>query len=137
MSLNITCFLIDDDVDDQDIFKLALEEVDPAIRCELASDGVEALQKLREEKGFCPDYIFLDLNMPRMNGRQCLAEIRKLDFLSHTPVVIYSTSSDSKDITDTKQLGAADYIVKPNTVSALADILARFFHISPKAKAWK
>ena len=88
MSLNKTCFLIDDDVDDQDIFILALEEVDPTIRCELASDGVEALQKIREEKNFRPDYIFLDLNMPRMNGRQCLAEIKQLEFLRNTPVII-------------------------------------------------
>jgi CheY-like chemotaxis protein len=137
MSLNITCFLIDDDVDDQDIFILALEEVDSTIRCHLASDGVEALQKLKEEKNFRPDYIFLDLNIPRMNGRQCLAAIKEVDFLRDIPVVMYSTSSDQKDITETKQLGAADYIVKPNTVSALADILARFFHVSPQNSSWK
>ncbi len=137
MSLNITCFLIDDDVDDQDIFILALEEVDPTIRCHVASDGVEALQKLEEDSSFRPDYIFLDLNMPRMNGRQCLAAIKKVHSLRDIPVVIYSTSSDQKDMAETKQLGAADYIVKPNTVSALADILARFFHVSPKSSTWK
>ena len=133
MPLNITCLLIDDDVDDQDIFILALEEVDATIRCHVANDGVEALQQLSEEKNFRPDYIFLDLNMPRMNGRQCLAAIKKLNSLRDIPVVIYSTSSDQKDMADTKQLGATDYIVKPNTVAALADLLARFFHISPKS----
>ena len=137
MPLNITCFLIDDDVDDQDIFILALEEVDPSIRCYTASDGVEALRKLNGEKDFRPDFIFLDLNMPRLNGRQCLEEIRKIDFLDAIPVVIYSTSSGQRDKTETKQLGAADYIVKPNTVSALADVLARFFHVSPKSSSWK
>ena len=126
MAPHITCFLIDDDVDDQDIFILALEEVDKTIRCEVASDGMDALRRLGD-KELLPDYIFLDLNMPRMNGKQCLSEIKKNDFLHSIPVIIYSTSSDQRDRTETAQLGAADYIVKPNTVSALADVLAGFF----------
>ena len=130
MSLGITCFLIDDDVDDQDIFILALAEIDKSIRCEVASDGIDALRRL-SNKELHPDYIFLDLNMPRMNGKQCLSQIRDIDFLDDIPVIIYSTSSDQRDKTETEQLGAADYIVKPNTVSALADILARFFKVSP------
>ena len=129
MSHGITCFLIDDDVDDQDIFILALEEVDKSIRCDVASDGTDALKRL-SSKELRPDYIFLDLNMPCMNGKQCLSQIKKLDFLSNIPVIIYSTSSDQKDRTETEQLGAAHYIVKPNTVSALADVLARFFSVS-------
>ena len=137
MSLNITCFLIDDDVDDQDIFILALEEIDPSIKCRVANDGIEALQQLNGDGHFRPDYIFLDLNMPRMNGKQCLEQIKKVDALLGIPVVIYSTSSDQKELTETRQLGASDYIVKPNTVSALADTLARFFHISPKSSTRK
>jgi len=131
MSLGISCFLIDDDVDDQDIFILALAEVDRSIRCEVASDSIDALKRL-SNKELRPDYIFLDLNMPRMNGKQCLSQIRKIDFLRDIPVIIYSTSSDQRDRTETAQLGAADYIVKPNTVSALAGILAQFFKVSSK-----
>lgn len=132
MSQGITCFLIDDDLDDQDIFILALEEVDKSIRCEVASDGADALKRLNG-KELRPDYIFLDLNMPRMNGKQCLSQIKKLDFLSDVPVIIYSTSSDQNDRTETERLGAAHYIVKPNTVSALAEVLARFFSVSSSA----
>jgi len=129
MSLGITCFLIDDDADDQDIFILALADVDKSIRCEVASDAIDALNRLgaREVR---PDYIFLDLNMPRMNGKQCLSQIRKIDFLRDVPVIIYSTSSDQKEKKETAQMGAAHYIVKPNTVSALAEMLARFFSVS-------
>jgi len=129
MSHGITCFLIDDDADDQDIFILALEEVDKSIRCEVASDAIDALKRL-SAKEIRPDYIFLDLNMPCMNGKQCLSQIRKIDFLSNIPVIIYSTSSGQKDKKETEQLGAAHYIVKPNTVSALAEVLAHFFSVS-------
>src|ERR1051325_7487517 len=97
MSLNITCVLIDDDADDQDVFLLALEAVDKSIRCHIANDGVEALQMLSVGKGFSPDYIFLDLNMPRMNGKQCLGQIKKIDCLRNIPVIIYSTTADQKD----------------------------------------
>jgi CheY-like chemotaxis protein len=131
MPLGITCFLIDDDADDQDIFILALAEVDNTIRCEVASDGINALKRLGD-KELRPDYIFLDLNMPRMNGKQCLSQIKKIDFLADIPVIVYSTSSDQRDKTETAELGATDYIVKPNSVSALAGILTRFFKVSPQ-----
>ena len=60
-----TCFLIDDDIDDQEIFGLAIKEIDYSIQCTFANDGAEALQKLSTTAlNFLPDYIFLDLNMP-------------------------------------------------------------------------
>ncbi|MBS1566651.1 MAG: response regulator [Bacteroidetes bacterium] len=131
MSSAITCFLIDDDVDDQDIFILALGEVDKSIHCHVASDAADALKRLGSGE-LQPDFIFLDLNMPRMNGKQCLSHLKKIDFLTDIPVIIYSTSSDLRDKNETEQLGAADYIVKPNSVSALAEILARFFKVTER-----
>ena len=97
MSLNITCFLIDDDVDDQDIFVLALEDVDPSIKCHVASDGIEALLQLGDGRNFRPDYIFLDLNMPRMNGNEVLAEIKKHPSWKRIPVVVMTSSRDEED----------------------------------------
>lgn len=119
MQEKIICFLIDDDDDDQEIFALALSSIDTDIHCITANDGIEALNKLNIDSDFIPDFIFLDLNMVRMNGRECLTEIRKLPRLKETPVIIYSTSSEEKDITETKLLGATDYIVKPPSISIL------------------
>ncbi|MCW3086888.1 MAG: response regulator receiver protein [Sediminibacterium sp.] len=118
----MTYFLIDDDVDDQEIFSMALQEADPQVGCRFANDGIEALETLRNET-FTPDCIFMDLNMPRMNGNECLVEIRKIDRLHPVPVIMYSTSSDQKLINRSKELGASDFIVKPSGLHALTDIL--------------
>lgn len=119
MDDKIICYLIDDDDDDQEIFSLALNDIDETIACVTAGDGIEALAKLKGEEQFKPNFIFLDLNMVRMNGRECLTAIRKIPRLDDTPVIIYSTSSEEKDILETKDLGAADYIVKPPSLSLL------------------
>jgi DNA-binding response OmpR family regulator len=119
MHEKITCFLIDDDEDDQEIFTLALNNIDEAISCVTANDGIDALNKLSLNDNFTPDFIFLDLNMVRMNGRECLVEIKKIQRLQQVPIIIYSTSSEQKDISETKELGATDYIVKPPSMTQL------------------
>ncbi|OIN59183.1 response regulator [Arsenicibacter rosenii] len=121
------CFLVDDDIDDQEIFAMALHKVDPAIACIFANDGIDALTKLQQDQSFIPHYIFLDLNMPRMNGRQCLVELKKIDRLSQVPVIMYSTSSEQKDISETKALGATDYVAKPPSISILTQALTHIF----------
>ena len=120
------CLLVDDDEDDREIFCLALNQVDPAIDCLTAADGLEALSILKE-KAFVPDYIFLDLNMPRMDGKECLREIRKQKDLAHIPVIMFSTSSADKEKEETKRLGASSFIVKPSLVSILAENLHQIF----------
>lgn len=119
MQEKIICFLIDDDDDDQEIFSMALNTIDENIRFVTANDGIEALDKLHIDNAFTPHFIFLDLNMVRMNGRECLRELKKIPRLYNIPVIIYSTSSEQKDITETILLGAADYIVKPPSISIL------------------
>lgn len=125
MSQSITCFLIDDDLDDLEIFNIAIKELEDDIKCRTAMDGIEALKILNDDENFIPDFIFIDLNMPRMNGKQCLVEIKKMPRLEHIPVIIYSTSSSHRDIEDTKQLGAAYFLTKPPTISGLTVTLAR------------
>jgi CheY-like chemotaxis protein len=127
MNRGKTCFLIDDDADDQEIFTLVLKSVNPAITCITANDGFEAVTRLTEEKTFNPDYIFLDLNMPRMDGKECLREIKKIDRLKGIPVIIYSTSSEQKDILETRALGASDYLEKQSSIMELRSRLACFF----------
>jgi CheY-like chemotaxis protein len=121
-----TCLLVDDDEDDKEIFCLALQRIDPAIECTTASDGLEALSILKN-KSYVPGYIFLDLNMPRMNGKECLKEIKKQDHLSDVPVIIFSTSAAERDIEETRRLGASSFITKPPLVATLAKKLSDIF----------
>ncbi|GAC1530637.1 MAG: hypothetical protein NVS3B15_09600 [Sediminibacterium sp.] len=113
MKRELLFFLVDDDMDDQDIFKDALKEIDPSFKVVTAVNGIQAIQQLTKAIGSLPDFIFIDLNMPLMNGIHCLKEVKKITSLLSIPVIIYSTSSFSKDIEDAKKYGAFDYIVKP------------------------
>ncbi len=113
--------LADDDVDDRDFFSEALEETGLSIRLEMAEDG-ESLLKLLKSNGKQPDLIFLDLNMPNKNGRECLDEIRKSPDLKHIPIIIYSTSSAKRDIDDTFEKGANLYVSKPSSFNELKEI---------------
>jgi len=123
---NLNCLLIDDVAADLKIFCAALEGVDKSVTCVYASDGFEALKKLQDEH-YTPDYIFIDMNMPRMNGNECLLEIKKIDRLKNVPVFMYSTSANPKNISQTKENGAAGYIVKPDNIIELTETLAHLF----------
>ena len=124
MNRSVTCFLVDDDADDQEIFESALKEIDPAIRCIMANDGTEALLKLNSDKTFAPDFIFLDLNMPGINGKQCLAEIKKDSRFKTTPVIIYSTTVSERDMEEINHLGAMTFFTKPSRFSELCTTLS-------------
>ncbi len=128
MKPGTTYFIVDDDPDDQELFVEALQGLDESCKCITAFNGQEALKKLNEIPA-SPDFIFLDLNMPRMNGKQFLAEIKKIKNLRDIPVIIYSTSTDKKDILDTIELGAVYFLEKPNRFTdltkALSNIISR------------
>lgn len=117
MNRPVTCFIIDDDREDQEIFEIAVGEIDDSIRCVSAIDGEDALQKLKED--FTPDFIFLDLNMPRMGGKETLKQIRMLPNLRHVPIIAYTTSSEARDIEDMRKFGADHFITKPPDITAL------------------
>ncbi len=121
------CYLIDDDLDDQEIFCMAIEDFDNSIKCDYASDGGLAIKKLKEELNYFPDVIFIDMNMPKINGLQCLIELKKNHRLDSVPVIIYSTSSDPKTIAETKKEGAFDFLIKPTSVSALTLMMEELF----------
>jgi len=126
-SLNdqIIFLIIDDDEDDRELFQIALESAGPSIKLIGAGGGHEALAKLKN-KTIVPDYIFLDLNMPQMSGRECLSELKQHEELAGIPVVIFSTSSDPRDIKETRALGAIGFITKPPKTSELTSILSEF-----------
>jgi CheY-like chemotaxis protein len=122
-----SCLLIDDDSDDHDIFALALKKVDRHINCIMVNDGIEGLQLLKGNSSLTPGYIFLDINMPRMNGIECLVELKKLNQLKHTKIIMYSTTEDSNIVKKTHELGAAAFLVKPPSIKALAQALTDIF----------
>ena len=120
--------VVDDDIDDLLFFTDALAELDPQIGCVTAMNGIEALKRL-ENLSVRPDYIFLDLNMPKMNGKQCLKHIKNSPLFQSIPVIIYSTSRLQDDMDEVRELGAAAFLVKPNKFQQLkmeiAAILAK------------
>ena len=119
--------LIDDDGEDQEIFLTALEIISKSIALTTISDARHALQQLSRQP-VSTDLIFLDLNMPMMSGQQFLTELKDNKTLSHIPVIVLSTSSNSKTIEQTKSLGARDFITKPDTFDDLIRLLR--LHIS-------
>jgi CheY-like chemotaxis protein len=122
MLQNQLLFLVDDDMDDHEIFKSALAKVDEDLELITAVNGYEALTLLTTAN-ILPDYIFVDLNMPRMGGLQFLKEIKKSDKLKNIPVIIYTTSSNPMDAAKTKELGAVSFITKPSRFSELCSLL--------------
>lgn len=113
--------LIDDDIDDRMIFGEVLKELAPDIIYHEAINGEDALLKLSHD--LVPDIIFVDLNMPRVDGKQFLAEIQQQEHLKHIPVVIYTTSSHESDKKETRELGASYFLTKPNSLHELTKLL--------------
>lgn len=118
--------VVDDDAEDIELFCEAVNEIDPEISCVEAYNGVDALKILHRDS-LLPDFIFLDINMPFMNGQKCLAELKGNPAYGEIPVIMYSTTTDQKQIDDCKKLGAS-FLTKPNSyaelVTALRDIMA-------------
>src|SRR6185369_12832070 len=79
------CLLVDDDRDDQDIFKFALSKVFPEFRCIIADDGDIAMRILQQQETSL-EFIVMDINLPRLNGLDCLATIRKIHELQEIPI---------------------------------------------------
>ncbi|MES2681549.1 MAG: response regulator [Bacteroidota bacterium] len=114
--------IVDDDLDDRFFFHEAVNTIDASFECIEADNGENALGQLRLSKQL-PDFIFLDLNMPRMDGKQCLKELKKDERLKNTPVIIYSTSSFKRDIDNTRELGAAHFLTKISDISKLPGMI--------------
>ncbi|MCW3084132.1 MAG: hypothetical protein JWP12_1498 [Bacteroidetes bacterium] len=114
-----TFMIVDDDTDDRFFFRKAIDEIDSSNICQEACNGQDALDQLRKMEQF-PDFIFLDLNMYIMNGKECLAELKKDERLKKIPVIIYSTSLYAQDIENMRKLGAVHYLAKPFDITKLS-----------------
>ena len=116
------CLLIDDDDDDEDIFRSALKELNGHIQCIVAKDERQAFEIL-EHTNDLPDLIFLDLHLHQTSGIECLFKIKKMPYLSHIPVYIYTSVADAKLEMESHKLGAAGFIRKPNSIQVLKETL--------------
>jgi CheY-like chemotaxis protein len=120
---SINVLLADDDEDDRNFFKEALEELPISANLTTVDDGVQLMQLLSQPEATSPDVLFLDLNMPRKNGFECLSEIKLNEKLKHLPVIIYSTSLDHKVVNSLYENGAHYYVRKPGDFSKLKEVI--------------
>jgi len=126
--LNKVILLVDDDRDDQELFEEAMMIVDSSAVCHFASDGEEGLNMLEGNLMGC-QIIFLDLNMPKVNGKQFLAQIKQNKALSKIPIVIFTTSMREKDREETTRLGATHFLTKPSSFGELCKQLEEILSI--------
>lgn len=105
--------LAEDDDDDWFFFKEAINKIAPGIKLKRANDGTELIQFLLADATL-PDIIFLDINMPRKNGYQCLMELRANERLKGIPVIVFSTSLYGEIIAQMLEAGAKQCLCKPN-----------------------
>lgn len=116
--------LADDDEDDRLFFEDAFDELKINTKVTTCNDGVELMEYLTNPDTILPNILFLDLNMPRKNGFECLLEIKKDSRFDDIAIAIYSTSSSEDDIENTFVHGANIYIKKPNDFNNLKKVLS-------------
>lgn len=119
----IHILLADDDESDRLLFKEAFEELKIKTIVHTVNNGMQLMDYLTKKNTPLPHLLFLDLNMPRKNGLQCLKEIRSNKDLKDISIAIYSTSASEKDIDETFRNGANVYIKKPNDFNLLKQVL--------------
>lgn len=115
--------LADDDIDDCIFFKEILEELPVSATLSIVNDGVQLMDYLSAKSDHLPDALFLDLNMPRKSGLECLSEIKSNSRLKNLPVIIFSTSLNMEVVNLLYQKGAHCYIRKPGEYDKLKKII--------------
>ncbi len=128
--LPITILMADDDPDDRELTREAFAEARLANDVRVVNDGVELMDYLHRKGQYAdpntsprPGLILLDLNMPRKDGRECLAEIKADPMLRGIRVIVLTTSKAEEDIVRSYELDASSYIAKPVTFDALVDVV--------------
>jgi CheY-like chemotaxis protein len=132
----MTILFIDDDPDDTELYCEAVNYLNSAefihtnkenINCLTANNGCTAVDLLPILKEL-PDYIFLDINMPVMGGKECLKHLKSNPAFSNIPVIMFSTAFGTDDAKEFKALGANDCILKPSGFNQLVKILSRYVY---------
>lgn len=122
MNRTVVALMIDDDADDQMFFEMAVSGLGVPVECRFANNALIALCML-EDDGFMPDLIFVDFNMPKMNGLDFIERINQNHLLRQIPVYLYSTSNDRVMAQKCIALGGAGLIKKETTLTAIREKL--------------
>jgi CheY-like chemotaxis protein len=133
---NRSIFLADDDADDCMLFEDALREVSCSADLTMASDGIELIDLMESTVPGSPDLIFLDLNMPRRNGFECLELIRNKKQWKDIPVVIFSTNGQEDTVRKVYEQGANYFIRKPGSFQKLKQAIRQILDIDWTKYRW-
>ena len=126
----INIILADDDEDDRLFFTDAFDELKITTNVKTFNDGVYLMDYLNNEESIFPNVLFLDLNMPRKSGLECLKEIKQTDKFKDMAIAIYSTSASEEDIEKTFVMAANIYIKKPSDFKTLKKVLSEVVTIN-------
>jgi CheY-like chemotaxis protein len=119
--------VIEDDLEDYELFCDAIKTFTEQVHCLHARNGKEGYDLLSEQLSIIPDYIFLDVNMPIMGGKDFLTKVKAHDQLKDIPVIMFSTTNNQAEIQSFLSLGAQDFIIKPPGFYQLVDRLKKIF----------
>jgi CheY-like chemotaxis protein len=130
-----TILLIEDNLADQEMTRRALARVDASIQLVIVDDGEQALDYLLRRDIYCraedsprPDLVLLDLNLPKLSGKDLIARIRGHEQIRHVPLLVLTTSQADEDVLESYRLGCNSYLVKPSRfdqfVSAIERVMA-------------
>lgn len=132
--MHYNLLLADDDIDDCTFFEDALQELPISAELLMVNDGVQLMNFLSAKSDNLPDLLFLDLNMPRKSGFECLAEIKSIDELKDLPVIIFSTSLVVEIVDVLYQKGAHYYIRKPGEYTKLKKAISEAITLISESK---
>ena len=130
-SRNIRLFLVEDNPSDVWLLREALRLAQFPAHLTVSRDGLEATRYLRQmeaEPTHCPDLVLLDLNLPRRNGREVLADMKRSPALQAIPVIVLSSSSADEDRRQADQLHATGFLTKPNNLPAYVEMVRSLAH---------
>ena len=120
---NVSCLVIDDDPEDQEFFLLALNEAFSGAQCSFASSCHQAIENLENRLIPVPEYIFMDWNMPLMDGLECIQELKKVTLLSNSTVFILTGSMSDAVFKDVREMGINKVLQKQSSISMLSSEL--------------
>ena len=129
-TIQLNVLLADDDLDDYTFFKTALDDLPLSAHLKRVLDGQQLMELLSDEAYMLPHVLFLDINMPRKNGFECLAEIKQNERLKNLPVIMFSTSGSRETMSTSFKHGAHVYIRKPGNFEQLKELI---YHALPLA----
>ncbi|AXE17963.1 response regulator [Runella rosea] len=132
--LPLRLLLADDDADDRLFFREALDQIPVAVELTTVTNGQQLIEWLQEHQGDLPHLIFLDLNMPRKNGHECLTEIKLMPQWQSLPIIIFSTSIYPVQVDELYHKGAQYYIQKPTDFKKLTRVIEQLLLMSEEQR---